>query len=218
MKIKVIFVTIVTAIVFTGCLGDIASMVGDLDTIASTGMQGYNMIQETEVSGSKNKNYSNKEFKSLKSVAIKFDSSGEWWLKGGSGFADNVESQLMKIGLDTYKYGNTDKTFEAKDTQSIRSMAKSLKKENIQALVSGTVTTSHKLSSTFGGNESTSLITAVTFSLVDTTHGKTMATVSLNYKKGVSSIEASKSIARALKALIEYPEMNIEKAFKKVAQ
>lgn len=219
---KVALIGITSSMLFTGCVGEIASLASDVDTIMDTGMQGYNMVQSVEIDGARNKGFKNKDYKNLKSLAIKFNSSGEWWTQGGSGFADNMETQLMKSGFDTYKYSaDKDSTFETTTSKkiSIRSLAKSLKKENVQALVTGTVKGSIKYSSTFGySGESKTLITAVSFSIVSTTNGKTMASINLSYKKGVSNIEASKDVAKALKALVRYPDMKIKDAFEKLSK
>jgi len=215
MNITKSLVIVSTAtILFTGCVGELASLASNAGTIMNNGTQAFNMFQSVEVSGAKNKGFEDKDFKNLNSVAIKFNSSGEWWGKSSSAFADNVETQLMKIGLDTFKYSNSDNHIVSNKTQSIRSLATSLRKENVQALVSGTVTGSHKFSSSFGSSESKVLITEVSFSLVSTDNGKTMASVNLGYKKGV--FEASKDISKALKALIDYPNMDISKAFEKI--
>lgn len=217
MKINRTIIAVSTAsILFTGCAGELSTLASNAENIMDTGTQAFNMVQSVEVSGARNKGFKNKDFTSLNSVAIKFSSSGDWWAKSGNAFADNVETQLMQIGLDTYKYSNTDTSFEVKKTQSVRSLAKSLKKENVQALVTGTVTASQKYATSFGSGEFKTSITEVSFSLVNTTNGKTMASINLNYKKGVSNIEASKDIAKALKALIDYPNMEISKAFEKI--
>ena len=216
---KVVLAGAISSVLFTGCVGEIASLASNVETIMDTGMQGYNMVQSVEIDGARNKGFKDKDYKDLKSLAIKFNSSGEWWKQGGSGFADNMETQLMKSGFDTYKYSDDSKSFETTTSKkiSIRSLAKSLKKENVQALVTGTVKGSIKYSSTFGySGESKTLITAVSFSIVSTTNGKTMASINLSYKKGVSNIEASKDVAKALKALIQYPDMKIKDAFKKL--
>jgi len=216
---KVVLAGAVSSILFTGCVGEIASLANDIGTVMDTGMQGYNMIQSVEIDGARNKGFKDEDYKNLKSLAIKFNSSAEWWTQGGSGFADNMETQLMKSGFNTYKYSNSNNAWETTTSQitSIRSLAKSLKKENVQALVTGTVKGSYKYSSTFGySSESKTLITAVSFSIVSTTNGKTMASINLSYKKGVSDIEASKDVAKALKALVEYPNMDIKDAFEKL--
>ena len=216
---KVVLAGAISSVLFTGCVGEIASLASNVETIMDTGMQGYNMVQSVEIDGARNKGFKDKDYKDLKSLAIKFNSSGEWWKQGGSGFADNMETQLMKSGFDTYKYSDDSKAFETTTSKkiSIRSLAKSLKKENVQALVTGTVKGSIKYSSTFGySGESKTLITAVSFSIVSTTNGKTMASINLSYKKGVSNIEASKDVAKALKALVQYPDMKIKDAFKKL--
>ena len=44
-----------------------------------------------------------------------------------------------------------------------------------------------------------------------------MASINLSYKKGVSDIEASEDVAKALKALVQYPNMTIKDAFKKLS-
>ena len=216
---KVILAGAISSVLFTGCVGEIASLTSDVETIMDTGMQGYNMVQSVEIDGARNKGFRDKDYKNLKSLAIKFNSSAEWWAQGGSGFADNMETQLMKSGFDTYKYSDDNSAFETTTVKkiSIRSLAKSLKKENVQALVTGTVKGSHKYSSSFGySGESKTLITAVSFSIVSTTNGKTMASINLSYKKGVSDIEASKDVAKALKALVQYPNMKIKDAFEKL--
>ena len=174
-----------------------------------TGTKTYNMIQSVEIDGVKNKHFTEKDFKNIKSVAIKeFSSNGEWWTKEGSQFADAIETQLIKIGLDTYKYNNkiNSKTL------------KKLKRKGIQAIITGTAKSSIKYSDSFGSGESKILITGVSFSIISTKNGKTMASINLNYKKGVSDIEAAKDIAKALKALIKYPNMDIKKAFEKVSK
>ena len=176
---KVVLAGAVSSILFTGCVGEIASLANDIGTVMDTGMQGYNMIQSVEIDGARNKGFKDEDYKNLKSLAIKFNSSAEWWTQGGSGFADNMETQLMKSGFNTYKYSNSNNAWETTTSKitSIRSLAKSLKKENVQALVTGTVKGSYKLSSTFGySSESKTLITAVSFippQNVKTTFSKT---------------------------------------------
>ncbi len=215
---KVALIGITSSILFTGCVGEMASLASDVETIMDTGMQGYNMVQSVEIDGAKNKGFTSKDYKKLKSLAIKFTANGEWWSQGGNGFADNIETQLMKSGFDTYKYSNSDDAWEGKSKKvSVRELAKSLKKENVDALITGTVKGSYKLSSTFGGNESKTLVNSISFSIVSTTNGKTMASINLSYKKGVSDIEASKDISKALKALVEYPDMKIKDAFEKLS-
>jgi hypothetical protein len=176
------------------------------------------MFQSVEVSGARNKGFDAKDFQNLNSVAIKFNSSAEWWGKSSSAFADNVETQLMKIGLDTFKYGSSENYVVTTKTQSVRSLATSLRSEGVQALVSGTVTGSYSFSNSFANSQGKVLITEVSFSIVSTTNGKTMASTNLSYKNGVSSIDASKDIAVALKALINHPDMDIDKAFEKIKE
>ena len=175
-----------------------------------TGTETFNMIQSVEIDGAKNKHFTEKDFKNIKSVAISFSANGEWWTQEGRGFADAIETQLMKIGLDTYKY-NTKIT-------SIKKLAKKLRKEGIQALITGTVKGSIKYSASFGSGETKVLITGVSFSIISTKNGKTMASININYKKGVSEIEAAKDVAKALEALIKYPNLDIKEAFKKVSE
>ena len=217
---KVALASIIASVLLTGCLGEVASLANNTETIMDTTMQGLNMVQSVEIDGARNKGFTDKDYKNLKSLAIKFNSSGNSSTQSGSEFADNMETQLMKLGFNTYNYSSDDnavKTTTSKNI-SIRSLAKSLKKENVQALVTGTVKNSNKYSSTFGfSGESKTLITAVSFSIVSTTNGKTMASINLSYKKGVSDIEASEDVAKALKALVQYPNMTIKDAFKKLS-
>jgi hypothetical protein len=218
---KVIAIGVISSTLFTGCVSDIASLASDVSTIMDTGTQAFNMVQSVEIDGARNRGFSDKDYKKLKSLAIKFNSNADWWAKGGSGFTDNIETQLMKLGFDTYKYSDSDnnawETTVTSKKVSVRTLAKKLKKENVQALITGTVKGSAKYSSSFGSGEFKTLITAVNFSIVETTNGKTMASINLSYKKGVSNIQASKDVAKALKALVEYPNMKIEDAFKKLS-
>jgi len=115
----------------------------------------------------------------------------------------------MKIGLDTYKNNNK---------LAIKQLTRKLRKQGIDALVTGTVKGSIKSTVSFASGETKLLITGASFSIVSTKNGKTMASINLSYKKGVSEIDAAKDIAKALKALIEYPNMDIKKAFKKVSE
>lgn len=207
---KILILGIAISFLLTGCLDTLANTASNFGTIMETGTETFNMIQSVEIDGAKNKHFTEKDFKNIKSVAISFSANGEWWTQEGRGFADAIETQLMKIGLDTYKY-NTNIT-------SIKKLAKKLRKEGIQALITGTVKGSIKYSASFGSGETKVLITGVSFSLISTKNGKTMASININYKKGVSEIEAAKDVAKALEALIKYPNLDIKEAFKKVSE
>ena len=214
---KIFTLSIITITVFfTGCLDSIADTASNFGTIMETGKETFNMFQSVEIDGAKNKSFTEKDFHNIKSVAIKFSSSETGWAQRSNAFADAVETELMKIGLNTYKYSN-DNNGVSKATP-IRKLAIKLRKEGIQALITGTVKASIKDNVTFGSIESKALITGVSFSIVSTKNGKTMASINLSYKKGVSAIEAAKDIAKALKALIKYPNMDIKQAFKKVSK
>ena len=123
----------------------------------------------------------------------------------------------MKQGFSTYKY-RTNETTSGSDgkAETITAMAKKLKTEGVNALITGTVTTSYAYASSFGNSESKSLITGVTFSIVSVTNGQTMASINMSYKKGVTQIEASKDISMALKGLVQYPDMDVAKSFEEM--
>lgn len=185
-----------SSILFSGCAGlsGIAGGVGNIGSIIGTGSEISSMFQSVEVSGARNKDFAASDFQNIKSVSLNFSAEDRWWKKNGKGFSNNIETQLMKLGLDTYKKDNG----------------------NAQVLVTGTVTGSDKHTSSFNSSEWKSAVTEVSFSFVNKNGDKTMASVNLAYKKGVSNVEAAKDTAKALKALVEYPDMDISDAFEKI--
>jgi len=71
---KKIAVGIVTTLLFTGCLDSIANTASNFGDIMDVGTQTFNMFQSVEIDGAKNKSFTEKDFKKIKSVAINFSS------------------------------------------------------------------------------------------------------------------------------------------------
>ena len=57
---KIVLAGAVSSVLFTGCVGEIASLASDVGTIMDTGMQGYNMVQSVEIDGARNKGFKDK--------------------------------------------------------------------------------------------------------------------------------------------------------------
>ncbi|MDO9267041.1 MAG: hypothetical protein Q7U00_08165 [Sulfurimonas sp.] len=209
---------VAVSVIFSGCIGELGSVANSVSSVMHTGTSISNMIQSVEVNGAKTKDFSKKDFDALKELAIQFKGTDtEYWLGNNAGFSDNMETELIKQGFSTLKYAtNETNTVREGKAETITAMAKKLKAEGVDALITGTVTTSHAFSSSFGSMESKAMITGVTFSIISTTNGKTMASVNMVYKKGVTQIEASKDISMALKGLVQYPDVDIAQSFEEI--
>ncbi|MBW6489346.1 hypothetical protein [Sulfurimonas sp.] len=206
---------IAASVIFSGCLADVGSGARNLSSAMDFGTSVGNMFQTTEVNGAKSKEFSKEKLTSYKALAIQFKSSDLAYWRGSSvGFDENIETELMKSGFNTYKYSSVDSgiSYEGKP-EAIAEAAKKFKKKGIDAFVTGTVASSHEISSGFSNTQSKMLVTAANFSIVDVITGKTMATVNIAYKNGVSNIECAKDISAALIGMMENPDMEIAKAF-----
>ncbi|MDT8339248.1 MAG: hypothetical protein RQ763_08615 [Sulfurimonas sp.] len=215
--LKMSVVAVGAAVMFSGCstLSDMGSAAYDIESIMSTSSMVTGMFQSTEVDGAKSKEFSKEKMASYEALAIQFKGNDSaYWGGHGLAFDENIETELMKKGFSTYKYSSTSSSanYEGKP-EAIADAAKKLKAKGVDALITGTITSSHEVSSGFAGAKSKATITAANFSIVDVKTGKTMATVNIAYKNGVSNIECAKDISLALTGMMENPDMEIAKAF-----
>ena len=213
--LKVSVSAVVAAVMFSGCLAEMGSAASNLSSVANFGTQVGGMFQSTEVNGAKSKEFTNEKMASYKSLAIQFKANdADYWGGTSVGFDENIETELMKNGFSTYKYSSAESGigYEGKP-EAIAEAVKKFKTKNIDAYVTGTVTTSNEISHSFSSTQGKMLISAANFSIVDINTGKTMASVNIAYKKGVSNIECAKDISAALVGMMENPDMEIAKAF-----
>jgi hypothetical protein len=208
---------IAAAVMFSGCstVSDMGSAARSLDSVMEFGTSVGNMFQSTEVNGAKSKEFSKEKMASLKSLAIQFKASdAAYWGGNSIGFDENMETELMQLGFSTYKYSTAEtNTYSEGKPEAITDTAKKLKAKGIDAFITGTVTAASESTLGFGGGQHKILIAAANFSIVDVATGKTMATVNIAYKNGVSNIECAKDISIAFKGMVDNPDMEIAKSF-----
>lgn len=215
-NILIISISAVAAsVILSGCLADVGSGARNLSSAMNFGTSVGNMFQTTEINGAKSKEFSKEKMASLKSLAIQFKASdAAYWGGNSLGFDENMETELMQLGFSTYKYSTAEtNTYSEGKPEAIASAAKKLKAKGIDAFITGTVTAANESSSTFSSGQNKILIAAANFSIVDVATGKTMASVNIAYKNGVSNIECAKDISTALRGMVDNPDMEIAKSF-----
>lgn len=209
---------------FCGCMGmySLYSLASMSHGLIRMGTSVYNAVEQADVNAVVSPDTTEEELRKIKRITFIFgDRSAVPIAATGdlTGFvADNLEIDMMKLGFEVVGEHRLAKALEEEgspvperlDVNDAIRVAKIL---GIQAIIKGSVQSSHSISSgMMVGADMTmgTLVKNATFKIIGAEKGHTMMVVTINYKNGQRPSVAAESIAAILEVKMRNPQADVK--------
>jgi len=193
--------------------------VGFIPEAVMMGASAVSAIEDASINAAVSPGITKEQLSQIKRVAFVFSedkpTAGVPFAPGGltDVMADNLTIEMMKLGFECIERQRLRKVLEEQGLQ----MSGAVDTDNaikagriigVQAIITGSVQASHKVSTGYmgiGGTKMTSLIQSTTFKIIGVEKADTLMVVAINYKHGQKPNVAAESMAKIIKAKLDDP-------------